>query len=100
MRIRYTRGATSQLAGISLYIREHNPSAASRVRDRLRQVVAMLAERPALGSPGRVPGTREFKVPGLPYRIVYRVAVLGSEECLEILRVQHEAQDKFEADWQ
>ena len=100
MKIRYTLGARTQLADISRYIRQRNPAAAPQVGQRLRGVVALLAERPTLGAPGRVPHTREFKVPGLPYRITYRVAEDGSgSPVLEVLRLHHEARSETAPDW-
>ena len=60
----------------------------------------MLAERPSLGAPGRVPHTREFKVPGLPYRLTDRAVADGiGEPVLEILRIHHEARSEAAPDW-
>lgn len=98
MKIHFTKGARDQLLGISRYIRERNPDAAVRVGQRLREVIGRLAERPGMGAPGRLPGTREFKVPGLPYRITYRVQVAG-DPILEVLRVHHEALQDAPPDW-
>ncbi|HEY0835821.1 MAG TPA: type II toxin-antitoxin system RelE/ParE family toxin [Azospirillum sp.] len=98
MKIRYSRGARDQLLDISRHIREQSPDAATRVGQRLRDVIGRLAERPGMGAPGRVPGTREFKVPGLPYRIIYRVQIAG-EPVLEVLRVHHEARQDAPPDW-
>ncbi len=41
-----------------------------------------------MGRPGRIAGTREFVVSGLPYIIVYQV----SEQWIDILTVFHTAQ--------
>ena len=88
MKIRYTLGARTQLADISRYIRQRNPAAAPQVGQRLRGVVALLAERPTLGAPGRVP------------HITYRVAEDGSgSPVLEVLRLHHEARSETAPDW-
>jgi plasmid stabilization system protein ParE len=47
--------------------------------------VAMLAEQPGLGRPGRVPGTRELIVAKTRYLVPYRVR--GGT--VEVLRVFH-----------
>lgn len=100
MKIRYLRGARQNVADISAWIRRDNPAAASRVGRRIQEVTRTLAERPGMGAPGRVPGTREFKIPGLPYRVVYRVIAGPDGEALEILRIQHEARDHHPPGWE
>jgi plasmid stabilization system protein ParE len=69
------------------YIARDDPAAADRVTDRIKCSVEQLAEYPAMGRAGRVPGTRELVVPGTPYIIPYRVR--GG--AVEILRVFHVA---------
>jgi toxin ParE1/3/4 len=69
------------------YIARDNPAAADRVLTRIEQAVAHLAEHPASGRAGRVPGTRELVVSGTPYIIPYRVR----KDSVEILRVFHAA---------
>jgi toxin ParE1/3/4 len=100
VKVRFLRGARRNVADMSAWIRRDNPAAASRVGRRIQEVVGKLAKRPGMGAPGQVPGTREFKIPGLPYRIVYRVAAGLYGEALEILRVQHEARDEHPPDWE
>jgi toxin ParE1/3/4 len=99
VKIRFTSGARKQLRDISLYLREVSPAAAVKVGHRLREVIAMLAERSAIGVPGRVPDTREFKVPGQPYRLTYRVVQHPDLPVLEVLRIHHEAQSEAPPDW-
>jgi len=53
----------------------------------IQEAVARLAEYPAMGRSGRVPGTRELVVVGTPYIIPYRVR----GDRVEILRVFHAA---------
>lgn len=100
MRVRYLRGAIQNIADISQYIRQHNAAAAVRVGQRIRHVVALIADRPNLGKPGIFPGTREFKVPDLPYRVIYRVVATDEPAAvLEILRVHHIRRRPLPPDW-
>lgn len=69
------------------YIARYDPQAAVRMVQRIRSAVQNLAIHPALGHPGRVPGTRELVVSGTPYIVPYRVR----GQTLEILRVFHTA---------
>ena len=57
------------------------------VRNAMLCCTECLATHPALGRPGRVPGTRELVVSGTPYLIPYRV----HGKTVEILRVFHGA---------
>ena len=56
---------------------------------RIREGVAHLRRHPELGRPGRITGTRELVVAGLPYLVVYRV----NDSTVEVLRVLHDAQE-------
>ncbi|MFC5356032.1 MULTISPECIES: type II toxin-antitoxin system RelE/ParE family toxin [Azospirillum] len=100
MKVRYLRGALRNIDDISRYVREHNPAAAVRIAQRIRQSVALIAERPNIGKPGIFPGTRELKLSDLPYRIVYRVTVSNDMDAqLEILRVHHIRRQPPPPDW-
>jgi addiction module RelE/StbE family toxin len=86
LRLRWTRLAERDLDEIADYIEADNPAAAARVvLEIIDQVESLLPEHPAIGRPGRVPGTRELVIGGLPYIVAYRVR--DSE--LELLRVLH-----------
>ncbi|MGB2643593.1 MAG: type II toxin-antitoxin system RelE/ParE family toxin [Candidatus Acidiferrum sp.] len=94
MRVRWLRVALANLEAEAGYIAEDNPAAADRVVQRILRAVALLRKNPAIGRPGRVPGTRELIVPNTPYIVPYRVRA----DTLEILRVFHAARkwpDKF-----
>ncbi len=76
------------LRSIRAWIAADDDLAAERVIARIRQTVMMFEQFPLLGHPGDVPATREFKVTGLPYLIVYRIA---SPTDLDILTIIHAA---------
>ena len=67
------------------YIANDNADAARLVVQRVLDAVAMLAEQPGLGRPGRIPRTRELVVLKSRYIVPYRVR----GEVVEILRVFH-----------
>jgi toxin ParE1/3/4 len=67
------------------YIAQENPAAAAKVVETILTTVALLEDQPAMGSPGRVAGTRELVIPNTRYLIPYRV----KNGQVEILRVFH-----------
>jgi toxin ParE1/3/4 len=80
--------ALEDLAALRAYIEQENPAAARRVaRHILQNVETLLPSNPAMGRPGRVPGTRELVIPRTPFVVPYRV--IG--ETIQILRVFHGA---------
>lgn len=81
--------ARDDLAEARRYIAEHNPRAATRVFQAIPTAVRRLSERPSLGRPGRVEGTRELVVPRTPYLVAY--AVLDNQ--VVILSVLHHARE-------
>lgn len=88
MQVRWHRRARQDLRALRAYIAEENPSAARQVAQRIQQAVALLADQPGIGRPGRVPDTRELVITGTPYIAAYRV--VGNT--IVILRVLHGAQ--------
>jgi toxin ParE1/3/4 len=93
MRLRYTIQARDQIAEIYNYIKDRNPEAARQVAARIRLAAERLVEFPRIGRAGRVAGTLEWVVRGLPYIIVYEPASADAEELL-ILGVFHGAQNR------
>lgn len=93
MRLRWTDPAQTDLDDILAYIARDDPAAAGRVGRRLLTVVGSLAQQPRLGRPGRVAGTRELAIPGLPYLAAYRVVDPSPSTAgtIEVLRVIHGA---------
>ena len=86
MRLRWTKRAERDLDEIAEYIGQDSPAAAARVvLELIDQVEANLLAHPAIGRPGRVLGTRELVIGGLPYLVPYRMR----EKDIEILRVLH-----------
>jgi toxin ParE1/3/4 len=85
VRVRWLRAALRNLDAEAAYIAEDNPAAARLVVERVLSAVAMLAEQPNLGRPGRVPNTRELVVLKTRYLVPYRVR----GEFVDVLRVFH-----------
>lgn len=80
------------------YIAKDNPDAAERVVDAIEQAGNHLGEF-ATGRLGRVSGTYEKLVPGLPYILAYAIISRDGREVVAILRVIHTARDWREEDW-
>lgn len=85
MHIHWTEPAIHALESIQDYIAGDNPRAASEVAQRIRIAVGQLSEHPKLGRTGRVRGTFELVVHGIPYIVPYRV----KENEIQILTVYH-----------
>ena len=87
MQVRWLRAALRNLDDEATYIAHDSPQAAQLVVQRALHAVALLAEQPGLGKPGRVPGTRELLVPKTRYVVPYRVR----GNLVEVLQVLHTA---------
>jgi len=85
MRVKWLRKALRNLDEEASYIASDDAKAARLVVGRIVGAVAMLADQPGLGRPGRVPGTRELIVKKTRYIVPYRVR----GQTVEILRVFH-----------
>ena len=85
MRLRWLRTALRNLDEEATYIAADDPKAAQLVVARILDAVALLAEQPGLGRPGRLPGTRELLVPKTRYLVPYRIR----GDMVEVLRVFH-----------
>jgi len=85
MRVRWLRKALANLNAEASYIATDDPAAARLVVTRVMEAVNGVADQPALGRPGRVPGTRELVVPKSRYIVPYRVR----GEAVAILRLFH-----------
>jgi toxin ParE1/3/4 len=86
LKVNFTPQAQDDLRAIKEWIAADDERAAERVISRIRQTVMMFGQFAKLGHEGAVPGTREFKVTGLPYLIVYQIA---PEDEIDIVTVIH-----------
>jgi addiction module RelE/StbE family toxin len=86
LNVHFTPQAYDDLTSIRDWIGEDDVRAADRVVGRIVQTAMMFGQFPLLGRPGRVDGTREFSVVGLPYLIVYAIA---SETEIDVLTIVH-----------
>jgi toxin ParE1/3/4 len=93
VKLRFTAEARGHIAAIYDYVRDRNPVAATQVVARIRTAAEQLTEFPRMGRVGRVHGTHEWVVRGLPYIIVYQPDASGADDVL-ILGVFHAAQDR------
>jgi toxin ParE1/3/4 len=84
--LRWTRKALENLNQIAAYIAQDNPARAASFVGEIKEKTELLSTFPALGRPGRVPGTRELVVHE-NYVVPYRV----KGDAVQILRVQHVA---------
>ena len=71
MKLRYERGALTDLDEIFAYIAADNPEAAARVVSRIEEAATRIAASPYIGEAIRKPGFRRFPVGN--YLIVYEV---------------------------
>lgn len=90
--VRWSRDALTDLANQVTYIASDNLSAAHRVADAIDRTAAALGDMPT-GRPGRVTGTYEKSVTGLPYILAYAIAKTAGEETVVIVRVIHTSRD-------
>ena len=87
MALKWTRAASRDLESVERYISQDNPETAIDTVVEIIHRVEMLAEHPGLGRPGRVAGTRELVLGGLPYVVSY----IHQADTIVILRVLHGA---------
>jgi addiction module RelE/StbE family toxin len=87
VQVSWLRTALANLDSEAAYLARDSPAAAARVVAAIQHAVGELANYPAIGRPGRVPGTRELVVAHTSYVIPYRVR----RDRVEILRVFHAA---------
>ena len=94
----WTRAALGDLNAQIAYIAHENPAAARRVAERIRATGNGLQDF-ATGHPGRVAGTYEKSVAGLPYIIAYAIDRNDDAETIAVLHVIHAARDWREGKW-
>ena len=94
MRLHWTAAAQADLEAIVDYLLRENPAIVSDIVARIDQSISPLRHHPGMGRPGRVAGTRERVVSGLPYIVPYQAC----PDRIVILRVLHTARqwpDRF-----
>jgi addiction module RelE/StbE family toxin len=89
MKIVWSRIALAEILAIRHYIAKDKPLAAARVAARIRSSANRLAFAAESGRSGRIPGTRELVIPGLPYILLYQIA----DKTIQILSVLHGNQE-------
>ena len=87
MQIKWLRKALQNLDNEAEYIAKENPRAAQLLVQRIQHTVLLLQDNPALGRPGRLPGTHERVIPNTRCTVPYRVR--PRLQRIEILRVFH-----------
>jgi len=85
MHVDRLKTALRNLDDEAAYIARENPKAAAEFVHDMLATVDQLAQFPAVGREGRLPGTREWVVPDRPYLIPYRVR----HGRLQVLRIFH-----------
>ena len=91
MKVVIREQAFADLENIYNWIARENPSAARSVAQRVLDAVEnKIAHFPHVGREGRMTGTREWIVRGLPYIIVYRVEA----DAVVVLGVFHGARNR------
>lgn len=90
--VRWSTDALTDLADQVSHIAADTPSAARRVADVIDRTARALGDMPT-GRPGRVTGTYEKSVTGLPYILAYTITRVSGEEAVAIVRVIHTSRD-------
>ncbi len=85
MKVTWSRPAIRHLASIRDFIEADKPDAAAKVAATLFAAADRLEVFPMLGRKGRIDGSRELIVPGLPYIVAYRIV----NEGIDIVGVIH-----------
>jgi toxin ParE1/3/4 len=91
--------ALNEMNALAAYIAAENRAASLKVLDRIERTVKNLSHMPT-GRKGRVEGTYEKPVAGLPYIIAYALQMLPNDsERIVILHVIHGARDWPPGEW-
>ena len=88
MTILWSPEAIEDLTSLRAYIADDNPAAARGVvLHIMHNIEQFLSDKPQMGRPGRVPGTRELVIGMTPFIVPYRL----ERNITQILRVYHGA---------
>lgn len=96
--VHWSTDALDNLVDQVTYIAADNPSAARRVADAIDRTALTLGDMPT-GRPGRVRGTYEKSVTGLPYILAYTITQVDGKDAVAIIRVIHTARDWSAEKW-
>lgn len=88
MRVVFTDRSRARLHDIQAHITPFHARAAVRVVDRIIYAAEMLEDHPMLGALWRGGPGRALSVPGLPYRIHYRIRA----DVVEVFAILHTSQ--------
>jgi toxin ParE1/3/4 len=94
----WSRGALDDLKRAASYIARDNPQAARKVAAAIREAGCKLGIR-STGRKGRVEGTFEKSVAGLPYILAYAIEAVAEDERIVILHVIHTARNWIPGSW-
>jgi toxin ParE1/3/4 len=95
----WSDSALDDMDSLAAYIAADNRAAALKVLDRIDRAVENLSHAPT-GRSGRVAGTYEKPVRGLPYIVAYALQRKSTGgERIVILRVIHGARDWPQGEW-
>lgn len=98
-RLVWSRSGLDDLKRTLSYIAKNDENAARKVRAAIDRAARLLVDHPT-GRRGRVAGTYEKSVSGLPYVIAYALATdRGGAETVAILRVIHTRRDWKPGQW-
>jgi plasmid stabilization system protein ParE len=90
VKLSFRTAASAEIAHIRDWIARDSPANADAVVSRILDAIEQtLPSYPSIGRSGRVRGTREWPVTGLPYVIVYEVDL--ARDLITILSVEHAA---------
>jgi len=90
--VQWSRAALDDIKAQIVCIARDDPAMARRIAARLSRTGDALGDA-LTGRPGRLAGTYEKSVSGLPYVMAYSVSLRGGRETVSILRVIHTARD-------
>ncbi len=92
MQLKWTDFAEIDLDKIEVHITQENSPivAIDVVMNIIDSVHLILPDHPRAGRQGRLKNTRELVIDGVPFIVIYRENI--STNCIEILRVLHDAQ--------
>ena len=98
-RVFWSEDALAEFCALLQYIAADDPAAATRVAERLEAAIGGLAQMPT-GRRGRVAGTYEKVVAGLPYIVAYTLGESpAGEDRVTVLRIIHGARNWPEGEW-